>query len=1053
MPPPDNPGNVLSSWIALEVLSPQTFTDPRDLVSGSYSSIVPIGVTPLPWEGEEGPVKPNFRAYYQVILDTIYFDKAIHSLLEIYADKRPERPGVKGEAIMATVIVDDKGRPCREPAGNISSFGWGLKPALDRDLKRLSEWSAAEKKWSEELHKLLYVKDKAGEVLPLTAEKLVAARQFLHEALAIPASFVKHKSFAIRTYQPVRSGAPEPLLLNSFFLGDLQTAIRLFKQQSANNNLQRYLGVLPPPFRTPLLKDSVALEQLIAPERIPPARWPGPGRHSLVLLQQAAVNAALGEVKKGDIIAVNGPPGTGKTTLLRDMMAGLITARAEAMCTFKDPATAFKESGEKILINSATLRLHKLDARLKGFEMLIASSNNKAVENVSAELPGLQAIAADAEELRYFTALSDELLGKESWGLVAAVLGNAQNRNKFREKFWWDREVGMSTYLAEAAGTEQFVNNGVDPNERHQPRIIATAHAPAGEVAARANWKAARADFEEKLNESRERLAALERIRQKVLGLSALVKKAARAKAALQEAKRQMKEAAGGWNALNTAFQQAEEAVLQARIAVAQHESLRPGFWARLFNTSSVRRWKSEREVKLLQLQLAEKKQAAAANSFHHLQRLIMEYDINHNKLEKRSKHAAANLKQAEREIEKLRTTSGMQLIDDHFFKLPHGEQHLSSPWCDPETQRLRDNVFIAAMKVHKAFIDAAAKPLKHNLGALMHFFSNGNMTDIKKAALLADLWSSLFLIVPGISTTFASVERMFRDLPLDSLGWLLIDEAGQALPQAAVGALMRTRHAVVVGDPMQIPPVVTLPEALTQGICRSLKTDPNRFNAPVASAQTLADAATCYYAEFEGRSGTRIAGMPLLVHRRCNDPMFSISNAIAYENLMVTAKRPGNSPIRDCLGASAWIQVTGTASDKWCLEEGYAVLELLGRLKQSAIPPELYIVTPFKIVADSLRTLIWDAGILNGWVDDPGKWPQERIGTVHTVQGREAEAVILVLGATMEDQDGARQWAGDPPNLLNVAVTRAKEVLYVIGNRNRWKTAGVFHDLATRVK
>jgi superfamily I DNA and/or RNA helicase len=95
------------------------------------------------------------------------------------------------------------------------------------------------------------------------------------------------------------------------------------------------------------------------------------------------------------------------------------------------------------------------------------------------------------------------------------------------------------------------------------------------------------------------------------------------------------------------------------------------------------------------------------------------------------------------------------------------------------------------------------------------------------------------------------------------------------------------------------------------------------------------------------------------------------------------------------------------------------------------------------------MRALIRQSGILEGWVNDIASWPYERVGTVHTVQGREAEAVIFLLGAPNPDQRGARSWAGSKPNLLNVAITRAKEAIYVVGNREQWKVAGHFQKLS----
>lgn len=292
----------------------------------------------------------------------------------------------------------------------------------------------------------------------------------------------------------------------------------------------------------------------------------------------------------------------------------------------------------------------------------------------------------------------------------------------------------------------------------------------------------------------------------------------------------------------------------------------------------------------------------------------------------------------------------------------------------------------------------------------------------------------------------------MLAGLGQEDLGWLLIDEAGQALPQAAVGALLRTKRAVVVGDPLQIEPIVVLPESLTEKICDNFSVDATIYNSPGASVQTLADRATGYIGSFETQFGTREVGVPLLVHRRCAEPMFSISNAVAYENLMVQAKRPQSSAILEVAGPSRWMHVAGSAQGKWCPQEGQTTLQLLQTIRSGGCEPDFYIVTPFVDVQNGLRTLLATSPVLSSWVSEPREWVKERIGTVHTVQGREAEAVIFVLGAPEAGQNGARIWAGKSPNLLNVGVTRAKEAVYVIGNATAWKDCGVFQTLHKRL-
>lgn len=1048
------PDAILDTWTVLEVLSPPAFRQPEDLCGGDRSAVAWLDRERLPWEGAGEKARRNTRLYYQVVLGTVDLPLAVTELLSLYNDTRAERPSVRGEAILAVVILDRSGRLVEEPAAVASSFGWGLPHALRSDLRRLSEWSRAERPVVEKLDQRLRRVDENGESRVLDHAALTTVFHWLVGALGLPWELVKAPRFAIRSYEYYKNPEPpEPLLLNSFFLGDLAAARTLLHESRATGNLRRYLGVEVPPAPRDVLHDPKALEAAVAPDKIPPARWPGPGRHPLVLLQQAAVNLALHELRETGILAVNGPPGTGKTTLLRDLVAALVTERAEAMAVWEDPEKAFAQSGERLKAGQSWLHLYRLDPRLKGFEMLVASSNNKAVENVSAELPGLKAIAKDALGLRYFDTLSDALLGRETWGLVAAVLGNATNRARFKQTFWWDDEVGFSRYLIAAAGTPQMIET-VDPatgqSEVRPPRIVLVEDPPKDHAEALQRWSRARAFFLAKLEESRKRLKELARVRSLAASLPLLATaeaEAARALAKTQEEERRLQTAVAE---ARERYQVDQSRVRGAEGDLAEHDREKPGFLARLFRSVRARNWRAAREPLAAVLAKLRENLSATSQTLARLEQELQAAMQERQAAAGRHTDVARRHAAGCRDVEQARAWIGAGFVDADFLRRDHAELHKATPWLTQREQHLRDQVFEAAVALQKAFVDAAAKPLRHNLAVLMNSFGRG--LPAEKQALVPELWASLFLVVPLVSTTFASVERMLGVLPPETIGWLLVDEAGQAVPQAAVGAILRTRRAVVVGDPMQIEPVVALPDTLVHAISRFFGVDPDRFAAPNASVQTLADSATPYTAEFQGRQGSRTVGVPLLVHRRCAEPMFGISNAVAYERLMVQAKTPEASSIGEVLGPSAWIDVQGSAQDKWSPEEGAVALDLLRQLAAAGVAPDLYLVTPFVVVADQLRKIVRDSGFLVPWIGDPRSWASERIGTVHTVQGREAEAVIFVLGAPSPQQTGARGWAGGRPNLLNVAVSRAKGRLYVVGNRQLWRSAGVFRELDMRL-
>ena len=1056
------PERVLSSWMALEVLSPQSFRKPEDLVAGDKYRIANISRGNLPWENGGERSRKNYRMYYQIVLGTVQMPPSIEGLLKVYTDTRNERPQAGGESVIATVIVDkdgkpscalDKdGRPILDTMVNISSFAWGLPIALAGDLKALGNWSQIEDQLHSALASRLWRVDEEGEPIPLSSTNISTAYEWLIKELNLSQALCDKPAIALRTYQYFKNeGPPETLLLNSFYLDDLSKAKTMFADGNAPQNLRRYLADIVPEERFELLRDEEALSRALHPSKMPLGSWPAQGRHSLVTLQQAAVNLASNDLKSGGILAVNGPPGTGKTTLLRDVVANVISKRARIMATYHDPEDAFTNSKERVKRGSAFLWMYTLDEKLKGFEMVVASSNNKAVENVSAELPSIDSVAEDSFLRGYFKTISDGLLERETWGIIAAVLGNSSNRWKFSQKFWWDEDTGLSNYLRHASGSKPMVTfkDEKGDEQKRPPMIVEKENPPSEKSEANRRWLKAKKKFKEIEAETESLLEKISYVADLPQSLLTAQNEADLLSQSVEAETNRLKSMQSALKENQSHLDCAQKDVVEVSLELEKQTRSKPNILSRIFSNKKYGEWQTKftRFNKTLERHKARmhalgSEQAEISKSVNHCElHLASSKNALHGKV--------SEIEKMNTELIEFRTKHTGQFIDEAFFELDYEERQLAAPWLDKIAAKARQDLFEVSMELHRAFIDAAAKPLRHNIGLILGSFGTRSFGTSERDALISDMWSSLFLVVPVISTTFASVSRMFSSLGKDALGWLLIDEAGQALPQAAVGAIMRCSRAVVVGDPMQIEPVVMLPDHLTDAICREFKIDETVYNAPAGSAQTLADSATDHYASFETKLGSRDVGVPLLVHRRCENPMFGVSNEVAYENLMVQAKAKKQSPIKNVLGDSRWIDVSGVGQDKWCAAEGKVVLQLLRDLKKSGTDPDLYIVTPFVIVQDRLRELIRKSGLLDDWVEAPHRWPYERIGTVHTVQGREAEAVIFVLGAPDASQTGARNWAGGRPNLLNVAVSRAKECIYIVGNKSLWSKAGVFERLA----
>jgi len=513
---------------------------------------------------------------------------------------------------------------------------------------------------------------------------------------------------------------------------------------------------------------------------------------------------------------------------------------------------------------------------------VLASSNNGAVENVTLEIPSGEAIdpawREQAQGVDYFPALAERAMSaargtgadttlqtdEAAWGLVAARLGNSRNRKDFVNAVWWTEHQPV-------------------PDDRPPPPmglrnlLKAWKARPDG-----VSWGQAVAAFER----ARDRAAA---IRDERLGTHAVLdhhaeleselepaREAERATGERVEASRRRREALEG--AL-LAHEDERERRVQAREEVRLRRPWVLRLWARAEWRAHDRRLAAD--VAAVDAQLRETREELDP----------LEEEVRaHTEASAAVKTLEQALGECDEALSHYREQAGAKLSDGEWLG-DREERERQAPWSDDEWNHARTELFLAALSLHRAFLVHAAGPMRESLDGAMDILSGRAPSDLPADAALA-AWQALFLLVPVVSTTFASVSRMFEPLEAEALGWLLVDEAGQATPQNAVGALWRCRRAVVVGDPLQLEPITTIPFKVEQAIRTHHGVDEEWLTGR-ESVQSLADRLNRLGTTLGGVERPVWVGTPLSVHRRCDEPMFGLSNAIAYDGLMIDATDP----------------------------------------------------------------------------------------------------------------------------------------------------------------
>ena len=708
-------------------------------------------------------------------------------------------------------------------------------------------------------------------------------------------------------------------------------------------------------------------------------------------MQQYAVNRCT-NLGSGEVYSVNGPPGTGKTTLLKDVIADICVKRAKVLCTLNSPLEAF----EKTRINnpSDATYVYPLIPKMKGFEVLVASSNNGAVENISKDLFLFDSIHPNYHN--YFNLLPEVLRNFEAhekkpvpkWGLFSLAMGKfsniVMNLNKIEyypkslEKL---SDEEKQTYLRKHMTLKDWCKQKDEPEP----------------------FERCKQEFLELLEQLDKEIEKQSFVFNVSLEYSRESKKIGKLRSELSAIKGELAEKV-------KALESAEAEYVEINCAIEAMNP--PGFMERLFfrknsekKLDAISSWEGERLKCYQQRKLLKSSIQTLRSKLEKIEKRV----ANFNKLQKKYDNF------------KIKNSGDVAYFDQGFDS--KGFQSLT-PMHSRQIKDLRARVFALSIKLHNAWLHGSRKRL---VALSVNLRKSLLDYEYRNTPVGREVFKQAFLLFPVMSSTFASLGRFLGDL--DGLGWLLIDEAGQALPQQSVGAMLRFDRSVVVGDPLQLEPIRTIPQKIHNEIYQhfSKMTDLRNYNCFFQSVQSVADLShkhCCFI-------GEKRLGTPLRVHRRCSEPMFSISNQVAYDSKMIFGKHE-DPKLRELNPRSKWLSVSGPASGRrlhWVEKQGELTRELVFEIceRDFSNKKSLYIITPFKECEYFLKRSFSQS------------WIKKAIGTIHTFQGKEADVVIMVLGLDERKKGAALTIVNDKPNLLNVAVTRAKNSLIIIGDEKVW--------------
>ncbi|MEM4729028.1 MAG: AAA domain-containing protein [Thermoplasmata archaeon] len=287
--------------------------------------------------------------------------------------------------------------------------------------------------------------------------------------------------------------------------------------------------------------------------------------------------------------------------------------------------------------------------------------------------------------------------------------------------------------------------------------------------------------------------------------------------------------------------------------------------------------------------------------------------------------------------------------------------------------------------------------------------------------ALMAEAPDVLTALCPCWMASPLSVSNLI-DASRTYFDYVIFDEASQILPETAIPALMRARHAIVAGDRNQLPPTTFFSETGDE----ELEEEPST----TSGFESILDVMSAFV---ETRS--------LDWHYRSRDEaLIAFSNRHIYSDRLVTFPGCGKDPALSLVLVEATLRDTREESSA---EEVRKVVELI--LEHARHRPDESLGVIALGIKHAKRIQMALDEVLERGVDCEEFFNPERrepffIKNLERVQGDERDAIILSIGYG-KTPDGRLYYHFGPllhkggERRLNVAITRARCRMTVVSS------------------